>query len=62
MEGIKKARKKAMLTQSELAERIEVTQQTIHAWETGKIQVISSNLIKLSKVLECSIDDLVKGE
>ena len=56
--AIKLMRKKAGITQSELAKEMGVEQSAVAAWETGKSLPVASKLPKLSKILRCSIDDL----
>lgn len=55
---IDKFRKKKGYTQIDLADRLNVSQQTIAAWETGKSSPTADKLPKLAKVLGCRIDDL----
>lgn len=52
-------RKRAGLTQRELADKLNVTQQTIWYYEHGKREMKSSVLIALSKALDCSIAELL---
>lgn len=52
-------RKRAGLTQQQLAEKIGVTQQTIWYYENGRREMKSSVLIELSKALGCSVSDLL---
>lgn len=52
---IKELREKAGLSQTELADKIHTTKQTIYKYETGIITNIPSDKIELlSSVLECS--------
>lgn len=55
-------RKKNMLTQEELAEKINVSRQTITKWESGVIYPGLDYLIALSDVFGVSIDTLVKDD
>ena len=48
------------LTQAQLAELIGCPQQTINKWETGLRKPGMQSLIKLSRALGCSIDDLIR--
>lgn len=47
------------LTQEQLAKAIESTQSTIHLWESGKSDVTGYYLIKLSKALNTTTDELL---
>ncbi len=55
-------RKKNMLTQEELAEKINVSRQTITKWESRVIYPGLDYLIALSDVFGVSIDTLVKDD
>lgn len=59
-ENIKKLRESEGLTQKDLAKKIGVTYQTIGHWETGRRKPTFDKLIKLSKIFEISIDELIK--
>ncbi|EOU1504281.1 helix-turn-helix transcriptional regulator [Clostridium perfringens] len=55
---IKLARIKKNLTQKELAEKLGVTPQYLRLIELDKIDIKKSLMIKLSMILEISIQDL----
>lgn len=52
-------RKRAGLTQQQLAEKIGVTQQTIWYYENDRREMKSSVLVELSKALGCSVSELL---
>ena len=54
-------RKQYRLTQEELAERTDLTTQTISTSETGRKALRPENIIKLCKELEISTDYLLTG-
>ena len=58
LNGLIKKRREAGLTQSELAEKINVSQSTVSMWETKKANPMVFKLPVIAKVLGCSIDDL----
>ena len=58
MNGIEIYRKKKNMTQAELARLMGVSQANISQWEKGKALPQTDKLPLLSKILECSIDDL----
>lgn len=62
MNGIEVQRKKAGLTQIQLAEAIGVTQANVSIWENGKSLPTADKLKKISEILKCSIEDLFKKE
>ncbi len=55
-------RKEKGLSQEKLAEKINVTRQTISNWELGETSPNPEQLILLSKELNKSIDELVGNE
>ena len=52
-------RKKAKLSQEQLAEKLDVTRQTISNWENGKFYPDIDALVKISKCFNISLDDLL---
>ena len=52
-------RKKAKLSQEQLAEKLDVTRQTISNWENGKFYPDIDVLVKISKCFNISLDDLL---
>ena len=57
-ENIQLYRKRAGLTQVELARRIGVTYQAVSKWETGKSVPDVFLLPTLARIFRCSIDEL----
>ena len=55
-------RKKANLTQMQLAERLNITDRAISKWENGKSLPDSSIMLTLCDVLGISVNDLLCGE
>lgn len=60
--NIQTLRKKKGLSQEKLAEKINVTRQTISNWELGETAPNPEQLILLSKELDISIDKLVGND
>ena len=60
-DNLKKYRKAASLSQSELAEKLFVTRQCVSKWEQGVNQPDLGTLQKLSQILSVSVDELVCG-
>lgn len=54
-------RKKMKITQEELAERLDVTRQTISRWETDTALPDVETLIRLCDLFDCNMDTLVRG-
>ena len=59
--NIKKFREQKNISQSELAENLNVTRQAVSNWETGKTQPDIDTLHKIADMLEISIDELIYG-
>ena len=55
-------RKKANLTQMQLAEKLNITDSAISKWETGRSLPDSSIMLALCDVLSISVNDLLCGE
>ena len=60
-EKIKKIRKMAGMTQEELAEKMNVSRQTISKWEKEISSPDLESAIVLCNLFEISLDDLLKG-
>lgn len=54
-------RKMTNMTQEELAEKINVSRQTVSKWELGAILPEVEKLVELCETFHCSIDQLLKG-
>lgn len=57
--NIKKFRISLNLTQSDVAEYCEVDRATVSKWETGEFYPRTSKLLKIAKLLKCSVNDLL---
>ncbi len=55
-------RKKYGLSQEELAEKIDVSRQSISKWERGEASPNSNNLIAMSKLYGVTLDELLGTE
>ena len=56
--GLKKARKKANLTQQQLADQFNVSLKTVMNWEQGLVNPDLEDVIKLADLLHADIDFL----
>ena len=61
-DNIQKLRKALKLSQEQLAEKIDVTRQTISNWELGETSPNPEQLKLLSKALGVSIDELLGND
>ncbi len=59
---LKVARIKYGLTQEEIAEKLNVSRQTISNWENEKSYPDIISVIELSSLYSISLDDLLKGD
>ena len=59
--NIKFMRESQNISQKELAERLEISQNALCQYEKGKRKVPLAILIKLSDLFGCTIDELVRG-
>lgn len=61
-EKIKNAREDRKLTQTQAAESLFVSRQTISNWENGKFLPDIVSVIRMSELYNVSLDDLLKGD
>lgn len=59
---ISKKRKEKNITQSELAEILDITDRAISKWENGICMPDASNILELCNILDITINDLFSGE
>lgn len=55
-------RKEKNLTQSELAEKLGITNKAVSKWETGEAMPDTAQLLPLSEIFGVSVDELLRGE
>ena len=55
-------RKEKGITQSELAEKLYITDRAISKWENGVCLPDASNIVELCKILDITVNDLFSGE
>jgi len=60
-ENLVKLRKNKGLSQEELAEKLDVSRQTIYKWESGQSYPELDRLMLISKLFNCTIDDLLNN-
>lgn len=59
---LKEIRKQKGISQAELARRVGCSQVSICNFESGRMNPSLETLVKLSKALDCSLEDLVSAE
>ena len=62
MVRIEQFRKRAKITQAELASKLGVTQSAISQWESGATQPEVGKLLKMSEIFGCTVDELLKED
>lgn len=58
-ERLKTLRKQVKLTQAQIAEKLDISQQAYASWERGAKKPTQENLVKIAQVLNVSVDFLV---
>lgn len=58
-DNLRKLRKLKKLSQEALAEKMEVSRQSVSKWETGDAYPEMNNILQLCKIFHCNINDLV---
>lgn len=62
MKILKELRQHHKLTQKDIAERLEVTQQTVAKWENGKSEPSIAHLRDLAVIYDTSLDELTRQD
>lgn len=62
MNNLKKLRKQARMTQTEIAKYLGISQNTYSYWENDKVKIDNKSLEKLSELFNCSIDYILAKE
>lgn len=60
-ENMRKFRRKALMTQAEMANALGYTSSAVTMWESGTRKPPSDLIPKIAEVLNCSIEDLFEG-
>ena len=60
--NIKNMRKNSGMTQKKLANELQIAQSTVSMWETGENAPRTMMLPKIAKVLDCTVDELLKED
>ena len=61
-DNIRKYRKVNNMSQDELAEKLQVTRQSVSLWETGQTQPSLDSVVALATIFQISTDDLLRGD
>lgn len=49
------------MKQQELADTLKVSRSTVAMWETGKSVPRASVLLRMTDILHCTVDELLRG-
>lgn len=60
-EQLRTLRQEKGLSQAELAELMDVSRQAVSRWETGVVVPATENLVRLSKLYDVPLDEMVHG-
>ena len=58
-DNLKLIRKNKKMSQEQLAEKMNVSRQSVSKWETGEAYPEMNNILELCKIFNCKINDLV---
>ena len=58
-DNLKLIRKNKKMSQEELAEKVNVSRQSVSKWENGEAYPEMNNILELCKIFNCKINDLV---
>lgn len=56
------ARKKAGMTQNEVAKALGVTQAAVSFWESGRNQLRGKQMVKLANIFGVTVDELLRED
>ena len=62
MNNIKVFRENNGFTQMDIAEKLQIDKSTVSKWETGDSMPRADKLKQLAKILNCTVDDLLREE
>lgn len=57
---LKEFRESKKLTQSDIAEKLDISRTSISMWETGESLPRADKLLQLAEILGCTVDELLK--
>ena len=58
-DNLRQIRKNKKMSQEQLAERVNVTRQSISKWENGESYPEMNNILELCRIFNCKLNDLV---
>ena len=61
-ENLKIIRKNKKMSQEQLAEKVNVSRQSVSKWENGEAYPEMNNILELCKIFNCKINDLIHND
>ena len=61
-DNLRSLRKSKEISQEQLAEKVNVSRQSVSKWETGEAYPEMNNILELCKIFKCNINDLVNDK
>ncbi|MBE6149782.1 MAG: helix-turn-helix domain-containing protein [Firmicutes bacterium] len=61
-ENLKRIRKNKKMSQEQLAEKVNVSRQSVSKWENGEAYPEMNNILELCKIFNCKINELVHAD
>ena len=58
-DNLKRIRKNKKMSQEELAEKVNVSRQSVSKWENGEAYPEMNNILELCKIFNCKLNDIV---
>ena len=58
-DNLRQLRKSKKMSQEQLAEKVNVTRQSVSKWENGEAYPEMNNILELCKIFNCNINDLI---
>lgn len=62
MKSIHRMRSVCHMTQYQLALQLGVDRSTVAKWEIGKSKPLADKLVKIAKILNCTVDELLRED
>lgn len=56
------ARKRAGLSQAEVARRLDVTRASVNLWERGRGYPVVTRLLEVAQLLDCSVEEILRRD
>ena len=61
-DNLRQIRKSKKMSQEQLAEKVNVSRQSVSKWETGEAYPEMNNILELCKIFNCKINELIHAD